>query len=157
MEQFKEWWGSITSREQQLTILSAVMVIIAVIYWGVWAPLTEQLNDNKKQMIRAEAMLNWTQEKSTLLLQSGSANSQIKRSNLTQILNSSARQHNITFSRTVNRDENLEVWITEVEFDSFLAWLTKLSNEYSISVLNADLARSKRDGYIKVNRLLLGN
>ena len=156
MEQFKEWWGSITPREQQLTMVSAVMLVIAAIYWGVWAPLTQQLDDNKKQLARAETMLSWTQEKSTLLLQSGSAKTQAKRGNLTQILNSSARQFNITFSRTVNRDDNLEVWITDVDVDSFLAWLTKLSNQYDISVLNADLAKSKREGYIKVNRLLLG-
>ena len=50
MEQFKQWWQSITQREQQLTILSAVMLVIAAIYWGVWAPQYEQLAENKKQL-----------------------------------------------------------------------------------------------------------
>jgi general secretion pathway protein M len=156
MEQFKQWWQSITQREQQLTILSAVMLVIAAIYWGVWAPQYEQLAENKKQLARAESMLSWTKEKSTLILQSGNVTTQVKSGNLMQILNSSVRQHNITFSRTVNRGGNVEVWITDVEFDAFVSWLTKLSNEYGITVLNADLAKSNREGYIKVNRLLLG-
>lgn len=55
----------------------------------------------------------------------------------------------------MNKKDQIEVWITKVEFELFLKWLTTLSNKHSISVLNADLAKMNQQGYIKVNRLLI--
>ncbi|PKF61456.1 type II secretion system protein M [Psychromonas sp. psych-6C06] len=156
MEQFKAWWESISPREQQLAVASAVVIGIAVLYWGIWTPLSNQLSEAQKQLTRAETRLAWTQEKATLLLKSGAGKATKRRGNLTQILNSSARQNQITFSRIVNKKDKIEVWINEVEFDAFLAWLTKLSNQHGVAVLNADLAKTDRTGYVKVNRLLLG-
>ena len=48
MEQFKEWWGSITQREQHLAMASAVVLGIAILYWGIWTPLQDQLSDSRK-------------------------------------------------------------------------------------------------------------
>jgi general secretion pathway protein M len=157
MEQFKEWWESITQREQQLAMISAVVIGIATLYWGIWTPLTDQLAESKKQLTRAETTLIWTQEKATLLLHTGAGKPQARGGNLTQILNSSARKSGITFSRIVNKNDKIEVWITNVEFESFLKWLTTLNNQYGVSVLNADLAKANQKGYIKVNRLLLSH
>ena len=157
MEQFKEWWASITPREQQLTMVSAVVIGIAVLYWGVWTPLSTQLDESKKQLTRAENSLSWTQEKASILLQAGVAKPKLRRGNLTQILNSSARKNGITFSRIVNKQDKIEVWISKVEFDLFLEWLTVMKNKHGVSVLNADIAKTDQQGYIKVNRLLLGN
>jgi len=156
MEQFKEWWISITPREQHLTMASAAVMAIAILYWGVWTPLVNQAEESKKQLTRAEATLDWTQDKANLLLQSGVAKAQSKGGNLRQIVNSSARRNGITFSRIVNKNDNLEVWINEVDFDSFVEWLAKLSDQYDVAVLGADINRIERSGYIKVNRLVLG-
>ena len=78
MEQFKEWWISITPREQHLTMASAAVMAIAILYWGVWTPLVNQAEESKKQLTRAEATLDWTQDKANLLLQSGVAKAQSK-------------------------------------------------------------------------------
>lgn len=156
MEQFKEWWASITPREQYLTIASAAVVAIAILYWGVWTPLVNQVAESKKQLTRAEATLSWAQDKATLLLQSGVAKAPSNGGNLRQVVNSSARRNGITFSRIVNKNDNLEVWINEVDFDSFVEWLAKLSEQYDVAVLGADINRIERAGYIKVNRLVLG-
>jgi general secretion pathway protein M len=154
MEQLRQWWESITAREQQLTMLSGILIIVAILYWGVWSPLATQLANNKQQLVNVKSSLSWTQEKANFILQFG-APQQKRSGNLTQILNRSATRKGITFSRIVNKQEQIEVWITDVEFDLFLQWLTDLSNQYGVSVLNADLAKTEQQGYIKVNRLLL--
>lgn len=156
MEQFKVWWESISPREQLLTIISGAVIAIAILYWGIWTPLVDQVRDSEKQLTRAQATLTWTQEKANVVLQSGSVKSSSRSTNLTQIINSSARRDGITFSRVVNKNSNIEVWINEVAFNSFTEWVAKLSNQYGVSVLSADLAKTDRDGYIKVNRLVLG-
>lgn len=156
MQQFTEWWQRISPREQYLSMISAAMIVVALLYWGIWTPLVDQLSDTKKQLTRAQATLSWTQEKATILLQSGVAKPQVRGGNLSQIINSSARRNGITFSRIVNKQDDLEVWINEVEFDAFVDWLAELRNQYGVSVLSSDLAKTDRSGYIKVNRLLLG-
>ncbi len=157
MEQFKEWWESITPREQQLAMISAAVIGVAVLYWGILTPLNGQLSDSKKQLTRAETALSWTQEKANVLLEAGAGKPKSRRGNLTQILNSSARKNGITFSRIVNKKDKIEVWVTSVEFERFIKWLTTLKNKHGVSVLNADLAKTDKKGYIKVNRLLLSN
>lgn len=157
MEQFKQWWESITTREQQLAMLSGVVIGIGILYWGIWTPLTDQLAESKKQLTRAETTLSWTQEKATYLLQAGVGKKQAMRGNLTQIINSSAKKNGITFSRIVSKKDKIEVWVTAVEFEIFLKWLTILSNKYGVAVLNTDIAQTDKKGYIRVNRLLLGN
>jgi len=157
MEQLKTWWEGTSPREQLLTMISAVVMVIGILYWGIWSPLTERLDNSKIQLTRVQNTLNWTQQKATLLLQSDIGKPSLSGRNLTQILNRSARQDNITFSRIVTKADNIEVWITEVEFNALLRWLANLENQHGVTVLNIDLAKTERAGYIKVNRLLLGN
>ena len=157
MEQFKEWWEAAEPKERSLAILGATVIVIGVLYWAIWSPLNSQLIDSKKKLEHAESTLSWTQEKSTLLLQSGIGKAKPKRrGNLSAVLNSSARNLGVTFSRVVNKKDKVEVWIAEIEFDLYVQWLTNLHNRFGISVVNADLVKTGRKGYIKVNRLLLG-
>ena len=156
MAQFTEWWESINPREQQLAMVSAVFIVIAILYLGIWSPLSDQLNTSKEQLTKVENTLAWTQDNATIVLNS-SGSTPVSGRKLTKILNQTARQNNITFSRIVNKKEKIEVWITEVEFDAFVNWTAELSNKHGVAVLNADLAKTDRAGYIKINRLLLGN
>jgi len=157
-EQFKNWWESITEREQILTSLSALLCMVAVIYWGIWQPLANNLENSEKQMRRVEQTLVAVKEQSLRLLETGAVpkSSTNKDANLSQIITQSAKQHGISFSRIVNRREQIEVLIVSVEFDRFINWLTTLTNEHSVSVINLEMSREDRQGYIKINRLSLG-
>lgn len=157
MAQFKEWWESISPREQQLSMLSGIVIFMAALYFGIWSPLAGQLSENKDQLASAESTLAWTQKNADILLKAGVGGASKKSGNLTKILNQTARRDYITFSRIVNKKDKVEVQIADVDFDSFVKWLANLSNQHKIGVLSADLAKSDREGYIKVNRLLLGN
>ncbi len=157
-EQFKDWWKSISEREQQLSLVSAAFLLLAIVYWGAWKPLANQLQQSKKELSRAEQTLSWVQDKAVVLVQAGVAKQKVssKKLSLTQVVNKSARQHGIKFSRIVNKKQQLEVWITDVEFGRFIDWLTSLNNQHSVSVINTDLSRMDKEGHIKINRLLLG-
>ncbi|MEH6454368.1 MAG: type II secretion system protein M [Psychromonas sp.] len=157
-EQFKAWWESISQREQLLTAISVSLCLVAIIYWGAWQPLVSNLEESKQKMRRAEQTLVAVQEQSILLLQTGGANKTAvnTNANISQIITKSAQQYGISFSRIVNRRDQVEVLITSVEFDRFINWLTALANDHSISVINIDMSREDKLGYIKINRLSLG-
>ena len=157
-EQFKSWWESISQREQLLTSVSALLCLVAVIYWGAWQPIANNLESSEKQLRRAEQTLLAVKEQSIYLLQTGAGNKKTanKEVNLSQIATQSAKQYGISFSRIVNRRDQSEVLIKSVEFDLFINWLTVLANEHSVVVINIDMSREDKQGYIKINRLSLG-
>ena len=157
IERFNSWWASITEREQQLSVVSVFLLLIAIIYWGIWQPLSIGLANSENQLQRAQQTLSTTQQRATLLVSAGVGQGPAvsQNQNLTQIVNISARQKGIIFSRIINRNEQVEVQISNVEFDRFINWLSGLSAQYSVSVINADISRADPEGYIKVNRLSL--
>ena len=157
-EQLKLWWASLSDREQQLSLLSGAFLLLALLYWGAWKPLADRLQESEKQLSRAEQTLTWVENKASLLVKAGVGKQKNNTQQLTliQIVNSSAGQYGINFSRIVNKNEQIEVWITEVEFDLLLRWLTALNNQYFVSVLTTDISRVDPQGHVKVNRLLLG-
>ncbi|PKH01107.1 type II secretion system protein M [Psychromonas sp. MB-3u-54] len=158
VERFNSWWESITEREQQLSLVSVFMILIAIIYWGIWQPLSIELDNSESQLQRAQQTLLSTKQRATLLVSAGVEQGPVvnKNQNITQIVTISARQNDIIFSRIINRNEQVEVQISNVEFDRFINWLSVLNTQYSVSVLNADISRADAEGYIKVSRLSLG-
>ncbi|WP_028863411.1 type II secretion system protein M [Psychromonas aquimarina] len=158
VEQFKAWWQSISEREQRLFSITGAFLLLAVIYWGAWKPLVTQLEKNKAQLVRAEQTLAWVEDKAAVLRKAGVADKKkiSSRLNLTQIITRSAKQQGITFSRIVDRKGRIEVSVNDVEFNRFVSWLTVLSNQYSVSVINSDISKTDKKGYIKIHRLLLG-
>ncbi|MCG6200091.1 type II secretion system protein M [Psychromonas antarctica] len=157
-EQFQAWWKSLSEREQQLSSISAVSLLLAIIYWGAWKPLSDQLQASQQELSSAQQTLSWVQDKATLLVQAGVGKQESKGENLSlaQLVNQSAREHGINFSRIVNKKEEIEVWINDVEFTRFVGWLTDLNNNYAVSVLNTDFSKMDQQGHIRINRLLLG-
>ncbi|WP_372880803.1 type II secretion system protein M [Psychromonas sp.] len=157
MERFNSWWESISEREQRLVSVSIFFILVAVIYWGMWQPLSANLETSENQLQRAQEVLSTTQERATVLVRAGAGGEKAvsQKQNLTQIVNVTARQNDIVFSRIVNRNEQVEVLINNVEFNLFITWLSVLSEKYSVSVINADISKTDAQGYIKVNRLFL--
>jgi len=157
IERFNSWWESISEREQKLISVSLFFIVVAVIYWGIWQPLSSQLETSKNQLQRAQQVLSTTQERATVLVRAGvgARKAVSQKQNLTQIVNITARQNGIVFSRIVNRNEQVEVIISNVEFTLFINWLSVLSEQYSVSIINTDISKTDAEGYVKVNHLFL--
>ena len=157
IERFNSWWETISEREQKLVSVSIFFILIAVIYWGIWQPLSSQLETSKNQLQRAQQVLSTTQERATVLVKAGAGSKKAvsQKQNLTQIVNITAQQNGIVFSRIVNRNEQVEVLISNVEFTLFINWLSVLREQYSVSVMNTDISEADAEGYISVNHLFL--
>jgi general secretion pathway protein M len=79
-----------------------------------------------------------------------------KNQNLSQLLNHTSKKYNITFKRIVNKKGKVDVWVEDVDFSKFTKWLALLEKRYSIEVLDIDLVKKDRKGYVQINRLALG-
>ena len=158
-EQLKAWWGSLSEREQQLSLLSGIFLLLAAVYWGAWKPLSNQLQASEQKLVNTQHTLAWVEGKATLLVSAGVGKQDTGSRSLTlqQMVNNSAREYAIKFSRVENKKVQIEVMIADVEFDQFIRWLTYLNNQYRVSVISTDISKIGLQGHIKVNRLLLAN
>jgi len=157
-EKFQEWWASISEREQIMTGVSALVMAIGILYWGIYSPLNNAYEANQLKLDRAEKTLAWVQTSATTLVKAGATiqQSKPKNQNLSQLLNHTSKKYNITFKRIVNKKGKVDVWVEDVDFSKFTKWLALLEKRYSIEVLDIDLVKKDRKGYVQINRLALG-
>jgi len=156
-EQIKEWWDSISEREQQLTFISLVVVFIALIYFLIWQPIATNLATSQQTLQSSEQTLQWVENNANKLVAAGVGNnkSTARKQNLSQLISSTAKRNKIVISRIQNRNGSVDIWINQVEFNQFLKWLTALQNQYQVQVNSADLNQDKTPGMVKINRLSL--
>ncbi len=48
MEKWKNNFKQLNIREQRLVILSAILILFASFYWGIWSPLNVSLERSEK-------------------------------------------------------------------------------------------------------------
>ncbi|MCE2573548.1 type II secretion system protein GspM [Motilimonas eburnea] len=153
----KDWWEGLASRERNLAILSAVVLVVGALYWGVYQPLSQALEQEQTRLKSHQQTLIWMKSKGQDIVnyqaqqRSGSGNV-----NLNQLIGNSARQSGITISRIQPKGNELEVWIDNIEFNKLLAWLKQLQERHGVVTLNTDLAVGDAPGTVKVRRLHLG-
>jgi len=156
-EQIKEWWDNISEREQQLTFISLVVVFIAVIYFLIWQPIATNLAASQQKLQSSEQTLQWVESNANKLVAAGIGNNKTtaRKQNLSQLISSTAKSNKIVISRIQNRNDSVDIWINQVEFNQFLKWITALQNQYQVQVNSVDLNQDKTQGMVKVNRLSL--
>ncbi|MDO6527362.1 type II secretion system protein M [Motilimonas sp. 1_MG-2023] len=153
----KEWWENLATRERNLAILSAVVLIVGAFYWGLYQPLSNALANEQTRLKSNQQTLVWMKSKGQDIVNFQAHNaSQVGKVNLNQLIGNSARQSGITISRIQPKGDELEVWIDNIEFNKLLSWLKQLKERHGVVTLNTDLAVGDAPGRVKVRRLHLG-
>ena len=156
-DQFKNWWNTLSEREQKISLVGVVCLSLFIIYSGIWEPLNTQLQENQKKLVTVQKNLLWVESNAATLIQSGFTEQEGKTSGLSLIesINKNAKKSGINFSSVDNKKDQVELSIEDVNFDLFTRWLTMLQQQYQIKVLNVDLSKASLEGHVKVKRLLL--
>jgi len=155
-EQIKDWWEGNSEREQKLTLISVLVIIVALAYFMIWQPIKNNLEASEQRLNNAQQTLQWVEVNSNKLIVAGLGNSKVgEKQNLTQLINRTANREKINIARIQSRNNSVNIWINQIEFNQFLQWMTQLQNQYQVKITSADLTRDNVQGMIKVNRLSL--
>nr|WP_086938389.1 type II secretion system protein M [Thaumasiovibrio occultus] len=153
----KQWWSSISEREQRLVLAMAVTLVIGIFYFGAIKPLKDKAASAEQQLQVEQNQTRWLQENVTEIVnRRGTSSAPSGNSNLNQVVNSSASSYRVEVIRMQPRDESLQVWIQPLAFNDLLAWLAFLQENHGITVEFLDLNRDKRGGVVAVSRLQIG-
>lgn len=147
----------LSGREQRLVIISAVFVLVAIFYWGIWSPLNTSLERSQIAVKNQTELLTWVQKnvnRAAQLRSSGGNNTSFSGS-LPQAVNQSASRMKIAISRMQPQGDELQVWIDQAPFNDVLSWLQSLEKT-GVSILDIDIAESDLPGQVKIRRLKLG-
>ena len=157
MDKFKSMFLQLSEREQRLVVISAVLVLVAIFYWGIWSPLNTSLEQNQVAVKNQTALLAWVQKNANraVQLRSSGGNKTSFSGSLPQAVNQSASRMKIVISRMQPQGNELQVWIDQAPFNDVLGWLQSLEKT-GVSILDIDIAESALPGQVKIRRLKLG-
>jgi general secretion pathway protein M len=156
MQGLKKWFIALSERERILVLCAAAVTVVVVFYFLIWAPLQSGIKTQALALENDQKLLVWVQEQSAraqLLERSGEVNRYT--GSLTQLINQTTRAANISVSRMQPQDEELQVWIDRVPFNTLMQWLNGLE-ERGVIILQSDFSETNEDGFVQVRRLQLG-
>lgn len=152
----KQKYLNLPEREQKLLLIAAVVLIVFIFFSLIWQPMNNRIEQARtaienQQGILAE--LNTKAAKITMLRQNQGAGGSFQGS-LTQVANQTAGRFGIAITRMQPRNDQLQIWVEQAEYNQFVRWLDALDNQ-GIVILDTDIAQTSTPGMINVRSLVL--
>lgn len=156
----KNWFEGLESREQLFVALGAVIVVAALFYGLVWAPLDR----NHESM--ASSVSDWQRSLAELaplkgLAQAGPASNRTTGNASQQapiiIVDQTLRSRQLEQFRQraqPTSSNGIRVEFENVAFDDLVLWLGDLSEQYSMHVQAGSLSKGSQSGAGRINATL---
>uniref|UniRef100_UPI0030C89757 type II secretion system protein M n=1 Tax=Ningiella ruwaisensis TaxID=2364274 RepID=UPI0030C89757 len=156
LQSVKQKFFALSERERILSIIAGVVSIIVLFYFLLWSPLNQAIETQSQSLKADKQLMAWVQEQASraqLLRRSGQVNQ--FNGSLTQLVNQTTRAANISVSRLQPQDDELQVWIDSVPFNTLMQWLDTLEKQ-GVIIIQSDFSETNEDGFVQVRRLQLG-
>ena len=160
----KDWWETLQSRERYMVLAAAVLVALAILYFGIWNPVSSS-RDNKQTRVDAKRdTVVWMMQKRQEVEHLKRINpNMFNRSNdsrsLLAVVDTGAKQMGIrtAITRIEPKGENsVQLWLEDIVFDYLIVLLGELERRNNIEVSDATFNRSgqvgKVSGKVTLNR-----
>ncbi|KEZ79033.1 type II secretion system protein GspM [Salinisphaera hydrothermalis] len=150
MNAVKEWFYGLAPRERVMVSAAAVMVLIAIFYYGLWHPLNTALANAREQVTAESNQARWMLgiRNEAQLLRSSTHHSEPKGQNesLLSIVDSTSRANNLGGAVThiqPKNDDEATVTLDKANFNRMLFWLRTLQTDYGVVASEATISRAQ--------------
>ena len=156
MDNLKVWWAGLILREKQMVSACGVVLVIGILYWGVWTPIANAETDAERNLEGQLNTLNYVKQTANRIagLKQTSQGSAFKGS-LSAAVNQTAGSFGLTITRMQPQGNKIQVWMHEVPFDTLLSYLNELVQNQGLSLESLDVAESDTPGFVNVRRIQL--
>lgn len=151
----KERWNNLALREKQTLVLGAFVLGIFFIYFGLWSPLNDKVNNMRAQIHRNQSLLVWMQNANTQIAALEKAPKPTAAAHMTgSLLSIIQREINrtplVTALKQLHQTENDSVQMSfqQVDFDDLVAWLIQLSKEAGLTVTQMSVTPGATPGIV---------
>lgn len=165
-EQLQQRWQQLNSRERFLVSIAGVVLLICVVYFALWQPLQNGIDQRELQRNAQQDTLSWVRENTgrylALSKQSGTPQRPTSNAGATElgdiprIVTEQARRLQLDVGRMSPEGQALVVVMNDVPFNQVLALLDALQSQAGLSIEQLDITRGNKPGHVHVRRLRVG-
>ena len=159
MEALQSYWQARSQREQRGILITSIVLILAIIYFGLLSPLSTRIADSEKALNNEQELASWVSGKVSAiksLKKSGNQAASVSNLPLNQAITTSVNSFKLEIVRLQPQDNELQVWLQPMSFNTLLQWLDELEKRYGIQVKFIEVAKGATQGMVEVKRLQLG-
>jgi len=155
LEQLKQWYRALPSREKWMVSGTSVLIVITLFYLLIWEPLHLGLDQEQQKQLSQQEILIWMQQAATevqSLRRSGGGKTIRDRNKPTTLVIEQAI-NNAGLKPSVKKIESsgsngARVTLSEASFNQIVVWLNTLSTYNGIQVVSANMERSDKPGRV---------
>lgn len=156
----KEWWENISERERLMVGSAVIFLLVAGIYFFLFAPLAERFATLRETVPEKRQELAWMQGAAMevrALQRGGSAKAEKSGGSVMTIIDKSAKK--LGLGKQLKRIEpdgqdGAKVWLEDVPHDDVMRWLHSLKNKYGVAPVSLSLEAGEAPGRIKARLTL---
>ncbi|KFZ29162.1 hypothetical protein IDAT_05670 [Pseudidiomarina atlantica] len=163
-ESLQQRWQQLNSRERMLVSSAGILLAICVVYFAMWQPLQNGIEQRQLQRDAAQETLTWVRENTGRYLalkdqgnSNSNSNSATRRANelgdIPRLITEFARAQQLDVGRMTPEGEALVVVMSEVPFANVVAFLDAIEAESGLQIEQMDITRANKPGHVHVRRL----
>ncbi|OEE71145.1 general secretion pathway protein GspM [Enterovibrio norvegicus FF-33] len=159
MKAILAYWQGLSKREQRLLGFAIAVLLIGGLYWGFVSPLQERAVQAQQRLNSEKNLLTWVNSKAAEIesLRAATGNrGQVSALPLNQSVTSSVKRYSLEIVRIQPQQEEIQVWLKPMPFNTLLSWLDFLSVSHGVQVKFIDVGKTDTQGLVEVKRLQLG-
>lgn len=151
----KDWWLSLQAREQLIISVSAVALLVALLYLLAWEPVANKRAQLRNSVAAQQETLTWMRQASTQIKQArtqgpGNRVSDRNRS-LISVVDSSTKRAKLR--KPIQRmdpegQDGVKLWVEDADFDALIRWLGDLQRQYGAIVSRATFSKQETGGRV---------
>lgn len=155
----KEWWQSLSLREQLILAGGGVIALIIFFYLLIWSPFTDHIQTLRQRSGDNAQLLHWMQtanQELTQLHHAAPPANVATPADLLNVVDQSAQQNKLKsfITQLAQADNNkVDVKFTQVPFDDVIKWLITLWQQHRIEVDQMTVS-PKGDGIVQMEVML---
>lgn len=156
----KEWFLSLTAREQTMVQYAGIAVTIFIVYLLIINPIASNYSKNKKNVATATETLSWMKSAALEVKQLGggvSSNRPKGKQFTLSMVDSSAKKAGLgSVMKRVQPEGDLgvRVWFENAPFDELIKWLSTIESKNGLSVNEINIEETESTGLVNVRVFL---
>jgi len=156
----KQWLNQLAPHERQMVLIGAPIILLAMIYFLLWAPFNESVDRLQQKVSKQQALELWMNTAALdvkKLRDSQKNNKALGGQSLLTLVDKTARSSKLqeSLKRVEPDGENkVRIRMEQVSFDELIRWLELLKSKYGIVVDNITVDRQVTVGLVNVKVIL---
>lgn len=152
----REWWDTLQPRDRTMSLIGAVVIAIALLYFALWTPIASSRNNKETRVENKRETLMWMAQKKQEVdhlkrINPNLFNQATDNRSLLAIVDNSAKQMGTRSSITridPDGDNKVSIWVEDISFDHLIVLLGELERRNYVQVADASLNRSDQIGKV---------